>query len=141
VQFRPVIHYDSTAPATIDGPTGWIDVFLDWWDRTNVWRKSEIDLSRFEMLRDWKGHTYAACWWSALQTVITPDGRVWACLNKRGYEGACIGDINTQSFAEIWAAAPVHEVNDQCRVMCRGHIPNTALAPIMDAQFAHKEFV
>jgi MoaA/NifB/PqqE/SkfB family radical SAM enzyme len=140
VQFRPTIRYKADAPGEIEGDVAWVDAAMEelrWLaGRPGV----EIDLQRFEMLRDWQGHPYPTCWWSGLQTVITPDGRLWACLNKRGYAGAALGDLHTESFADIWARAPIQQVNGACRVMCRGHLPNLALDEML-AEREHGEFI
>ncbi len=140
VQFRPVIRYHHNSPGAAVGNRDWIVEFLNWWQRMKQSQSAEIDMSRFVMLRDWRHHGYKVCWWSALQSVVTPDGRVWACLNKRGYLGACLGNIHKQSFTDIWKQAPIQNVDDQCRVMCRGHIPNLSLDAMM-APCAHQAFV
>lgn len=139
VQFRPTIRYKSEAPNEIDGGIGWIPgaiSLLETMDRNGV----EIDLSRFDMLHEWTGHGYSQCWWSGLQTVITPNGKVWACLNKRGMDGAELGDLNDESFETIWERAPIQVVNDHCRVMCRGHIPNMELKGMFEHK-PHGEFI
>ena len=66
----------------------------------------EADTDRFRAYRDWDGHGYGTCWWSALQTCITPNGSVWTCVNKREHSGAKVGDLSRESFADIWARRP-----------------------------------
>lgn len=142
VQFRPVIDHDLACPSERAGDADWV---LDAMPTLRALEQEsgvEIDVSRFAMYRDWQGHGYRQCWWSALQTVITPDGRVWACLNKRGFEDAALGDLRIETFADIWQRAPVQDVNERCRVMCRGHIPNRTLAPMMGRNgHVHTEFI
>lgn len=137
VQFRPIIYYDEVAAED----RGWLDDFL--YRLKRVTRRSDVivDESRFHMYHAWKGHGYEVCWWSGLQAVITPDGQVWACSNKRGFRGASLGDLNRESFAEVWDRAPIQKVDGQCRVMCRGHMPNLILGPMMQEAGRHGNFI
>ncbi len=98
------------------------------------------DIDRFRMYRDWTGHGYETCWWSALQTCITPNGKVWVCVNKREHAGAEIGDISVESFPEIWERRQVAKVTGDCRTLCRGHLGNMAVDKMMQP-IAHSEFV
>lgn len=129
-QFRPQIDYDLNQP-NITRPQYWIadavEVLKD------VTRDPFViaDIARFRALQNWRGHGYQTCYWTQLQAMITPDGRVWRCVNRRGFEEDCIGDLNTEPFAAIWERSAPFTVNDQCRVMCRGHIPNLALNQAM----------
>jgi hypothetical protein len=75
--------------------TAWIDKampFLE--ERGRRWPHVELDLERFRMYRGWAGHGYRTCWWSVLQTCITPNGKVWVCVNKREHPAAEIGDLS-----------------------------------------------
>lgn len=126
-QFRPTINYDQNNPsAAIEHPT-WIN-YLPTVNLKNV----VFDKERFLQYQNWLGHGYTTCYWSALQTVITPNGKVWRCVNKRGYEDALLGDLTQESFASIWERSGVASVVDsKCRVMCRGHIANQTLDKLM----------
>lgn len=139
IQFRPTILYDQDDPAKLIEATQWMPEALELLQAIESDR-IEIDLDRFRMYQDWEGHGYTTCWWSGLQTVITPNGKVWTCANKREHPGAELGDLSSESFAEIWARRELAKVDDDCRVMCRGHIPNLALAEIFAAR-PHAEFV
>lgn len=145
VQFRPIIHFDFEAPAESESvqECEWMDDSFSLARLSDLSKRSDVvvDISRFAMYRDWSRHGYATCWWSGLQTGITPDGRVWACLNKRGFADASLGDLNQDTFAEIWKRAPIQQVDDRCRVLCRGHIPNLALAPMMVKGGEHRNFI
>jgi len=99
------------------------------------------DRERFDMYRNWKSHGYKTCYWTQLQSVITPDGRVWACCNRRGFEDSCLGDLNKSSWLEIWENNHSWKVNKDCRRMCRGHIPNLTLNMIMNPTNKHKNFI
>ena len=143
VQFRPVIDYNQDEPGqlveNVDHHT-WLNYAaqrLGWYDNPFV----VADLDRFRMYRDWEGHGYKTCHWSALQTVITPNGKVWRCLNKREHPEALLGDLTTESFSDIWErAGSTCAVDGKCRVMCRGHIANITLDAIM-AEPAHRSFI
>jgi hypothetical protein len=52
---------------------------------------------------------------------------VWTCSNKRGYEHDCLGDLNDEPFPAIWSRRTIPQVNEKCRVMCRGHLANREL--------------
>lgn len=130
-QFRPMIEFDPDDPSFILGETGWIDELRSClWEYENA-EDVIADPARFQMYRTWAGHEYKTCHWSRLQTVITPNGKVWACVNKREVPEACMGDLTTQRFAEIWASYQALPVNDKCRVMCRGHLANVELDKLM----------
>ena len=140
VQFRPTILYDTDHPASRVGDVSWVSKAARILEGLSTRHTVEIDISRFKMLQHWREHGYSTCWWSGMQTVITPNGKVWACLNKRGMDGAELGDLNTEFFDDVWQRAPIQAVNEQCRVMCRGHIPNLELSAIMEDRL-HGEFI
>jgi len=99
------------------------------------------DPDRFDMYREWKGHGYKTCYWTQVQSVITPDGRVWACCNRRGFEDSCLGDLNNEPWQDVWERSHAWKVNGNCRRMCRGHIPNLTLIDIMEPSNEHKNFI
>lgn len=141
VQFRPIVNYDQDAPSQLVEDTTWINGAINALRTYAGDPFVQADTGRFEMYRDWHGHRYPTCYWSALQTVITPNGRVWRCTNKRGYPDGLIGDLTQDSFADIWrlVGGPCR-VNDKCRVLCRGHIANLTLDAIM-TEPAHANFI
>lgn len=141
-QFRPAIIFDALTPSRPIGDLDWIDRFLGIAYFGDYPKGFVVcDRDRFQMYRDWNGHGYPTCRWTQMQTVITPDGRVWTCVNRRGYDGDCIGDLNQETFAEIWARSGPFTVNDHCRVLCRGHLPNLALNKIMAEKGPHDDFI
>jgi hypothetical protein len=101
----------------------------------------ECDPSRFEAYRDWRGREYDTCHGIKLNATITPDGRVWVCPQRRGMTGSEIGDLRRESFTELWARHPRQwtEFAD-CRVMCRLHLINEQLSPVLQA-YRHEAFV
>jgi radical SAM protein with 4Fe4S-binding SPASM domain len=92
------------------------------------------------MIRHWQGHGYITCYSAGLQTCITPDGSVWTCVNKREHAAAKLGNLRDESFGQIWQRGGPKLVNDQCRVLCRGHVPNLALQELM-REIPHGKFI
>lgn len=132
VQFRPTILFEQDAPNQLREDTAWVGWAIG---HLNAYADDPLviaDLDRFRMYQNWDGHGYPTCTWSALQTVITPNGKVWRCTNKREHPDALLGDLGVESFAEIWerSGGPC-AVNEACRVLCRGHIANLTLDAVM----------
>lgn len=139
VQLRPTISYTQDAPGVPAEDTSWMTDALPYLESLAC-PFVEVDLDRFRGYRDWTGHGYETCWWSALQTVITPNGKVWTCVNKREHPAAELGDLSVESFADVWVRRPVARVDGSCRVSCRGHLANLELDRIFASQ-QHAAFV
>lgn len=141
VQFRPIIQYKQDTPGQLAEDTAWLNFAIS---RLRDWEKDafvQTDIWRFEMYRDWRGHGYETCNWAALQTVISPNGKVWRCTNKREHPEALIGDLSVEEFATAWGRSGGScMVDSKCRVMCRGHIANVTLDSIM-TEPAHSSFI
>lgn len=140
VNFRPMIEFDKIHLSHLAQPVDWVDEVVELMDYYAGNAQVIADSSRFEMLRDWKTHPYPTCYWAQVQTVITPDARVWTCVNRRGFNGDALGDLHLESFPSIWRRSKAHKVDNKCRVMCRGHIPNLALNAMMEPR-KHAEFI
>ena len=141
VQFRPIINYDQATPTQRTEDAGWINQAIPLLRQYAGDPFVVADVERFAMYRDWQGHSYPVCHWAALQTVITPNGQVWRCTNKRGIPDGLLGDLTQDSFASIWQrAGGTCQVNDKCRVLCRGHLANLTLDAIM-TEPAHANFI
>lgn len=141
VQFRPLILYSQDNPGALAEDTTWITwavKFLRTYERDPF---VIADVSRFQLYRDWTAHGYPVCYGSALQTVITPNGKVWRCTNKREHPDALLGDLRVDSFENLWkhAGGPC-AVDGQCRVFCRQHIANLTLNQVM-TPMAHGNFI
>lgn len=139
IQFRPAVQYEQTAPGCPAEDTAWMTdciKALEWVSTSKV----IVDIDRFRMYRDWNGHGYNTCYYSGLSTVITPNGNVWTCVNKREHAGEMMGNLNDESFSDIWARRTLAHVNGDCRVMCRGHIANLTLNEVMK-DTAHVNFI
>lgn len=142
VQFRPTVAYSQQSPNQKADYPFWIDELLDT-PQVSFFEGNErvlFDRERFEMYRDWNGRPYSTCHWTQVQTVITPNGKVWSCVNKREHAGALLGDLTHETLADVWQRSGACQVDGSCRVMCRGHIANITLDAIM-TEPPHKEFI
>lgn len=144
VNFRPEINYQMGNPSQRAGDyPDWMSEFTAAMDNEIEWNGLpgvEVDVQRFRDYQFWHGHGYPTCYWAQMQTVITPNGKVWTCVNRRGFSGDCIGDLAVETFADIWIRSAAKAVDHQCRIMCRGHIPNQALAQMLSEQ-VHGSFI
>lgn len=142
IQFRPTILFNQDNPSVLEENTAWMDDALDALDEVVAECGDFVvfDRDRFTMYRDWTGHPYETCWWSGLQTIITPNGKVFACANRREHADAVLGDLSEESFADVWARHTPHKVGPSCRLMCRGEVSNRALDQIMKPR-PHAAFV
>lgn len=137
--FRPAIEASASAPCVVTADRAWVTDALPDLEALARYVDVEVNPSRFVAYRDWKGHGYRTCHGVKLVTTVTPDGRVWICPNRRGVTP--LGDLRTESFADIWARHPRHyAVDDGCRAMCRLHLTNQQLAPVFAAK-QHEAFV
>lgn len=141
VQFRPTVHFEMDAPGALAENTSWVTGALA---HLGAYQHDPFviaDTERFKMYRDWQGHGYSTCYWSALQTVITPNGKVWRCTNKREHPDALLGDLSVESFADVWGRSGGScAVDGACRVLCRGHLSNVMLSEVM-APMVHENFI
>lgn len=131
IQFRPTIMFNPEKPCMVDEEMGWMDAAVQLLESLHGTDKMIVDLERFRQYRDWSGHGYPICWWSGIQTVITPNGKVWTCVNKREYPRAELGDLNDEPFTEIWKRRRIAYVDNDCRLMCRGYPANRILNDLM----------
>lgn len=141
IQFRPTILYDQATPGQPAEDTSWLDDAIEAIDTVTYYSDIvEADTDRFRLYRDWAGHGYHTCYWASMQSVITPNGKVWVCANKREHPAGELGDLTHDSFIDIWVRTPLINVNSDCRVMCRGHIANVELDRVMTPR-PHAAFV
>ena len=141
VQFRPMILHKLEAPGEIQEDTGWMEAIIPMLETLKKYPGVIVDVDRFKNYMNWQGHGYKTCWWSALQTVITPNGNLWTCVNRRGFDGDCIGNLDKDTLYNIWQEHQIKQVDHDCRVFCRGHIPNTVLDKVMSNSNPHNYFV
>lgn len=138
--FRPTIQTSPDRPGVPTADRAWISQALAT-VLARVAKQSdvEMDLDRFEEYAGWAGHGYTSCEGVQLNTTITPDGRVWLCPQRRGV--TALGDLRTESFADIWARHPGrYQVDAGCRVMCRLHPVNEMMATLRTPR-QHEAFV
>ena len=140
VQFRPTILFNEKRPNKLNEDTHWMQAMITEIKSIQRIKGIEIDVTRFWQYMNWARHGYPTCYWSGLQTVITPNGKMWACCNKRENPGALLGDLNDELFEEIWKRREFNAVDKDCRVMCRGHLMNLVLDPLMRASL-HDNFI
>jgi MoaA/NifB/PqqE/SkfB family radical SAM enzyme len=141
VQFRPMVWYDSQNPGKLIEDTDWMNEMIKELEHYPNYSDVIYDLDRFKNYRDWKQHGYKTCWWSRMQTVITPDARVWTCVNRRGMPDDELGNLNDELFVNIWGRHAAKIVDHDCRLMCRGHVPNVALDFLSQHPTGHELFV
>lgn len=139
--FRPTIETVPGDLAQIAGDRAWVTEALPTLWELKAEADVEVDPERFEEYRDWTGRSYATCYGVRLVTQITPDGRVWICPNRRGIAGSELGDLSTESFADIWARHPGQWTDfTSCRAMCRLHLVNSVLSKVHEPR-QHEAFV
>lgn len=124
--FRPLVSYAMDDPAAPDKSAGWITDALPLLETLSRLPDVECLPERFIEYRDWKRERpYQTCYGIRFNTTITPNGKVWVCPNRREFPGSAVGDLNTQSFSEIWAAHPGEWLDfEKCRIFCRLHMVN-----------------
>lgn len=141
VTFRPTVNTSPAEPSVITSDRAWIDHALKPLSVLAQDPFVEVDLQRFRDYRGWTGHGYSTCYGVRLVTMVTPDGRVWLCPNRRGVAGSEIGDLSRESFADVWAKHPGrYQVDGGCRAMCRLHLVNQSLTAAFTPQH-HEAFV
>lgn len=141
VTFRPMISFDQANPAEPTDDRSWITEALPTLRAAGTTPGVVCDVDRFLEYRDWTARSYHACMGIRLNTTITPDGRVWLCPNRRGFAGSSLGDLNQESFQDIWARHPGQWTDfEQCRVMCRLHLVNERMAMI-ETPMEHASFI
>jgi hypothetical protein len=89
---------------------------------------------------------YKGCPSTHLRTTVTPTG-VFVCPYWRGKEHMRVGDVNTQSFKEVWGGALRKEVMERldaskdCNFHCLRHDTNTAAINIKNKLDADETIV
>ncbi len=141
--FRPLIEVDVAQPSRPAQDRAWVTEALPLLSRLAREADVEVSAERFAEWQRWTpgSRGYDACHGIKFNATITPDGRVWLCPNRRGMDASCLGDLRTESFADLWARHPgVWTDFEQCRAMCRLHPVNQSAAAIF-APRAHAEFI
>jgi cyclic pyranopterin phosphate synthase len=139
VEFRPKISYDLKNPSVPNEDTSWAQKGLRELKLISKLPDLEVRLASFEHYANWR-REYSICRGILFTGIVTPNGKVWTCVNRRGFPDSEIGDLNKNSFSEVWANQKVFKVNDQCRVMCRADEINRTL-DVLSSPVPHEEFV
>lgn len=105
-------------------------------------RVTFADYKFTQLLQPDGGRNYKTCYSTDFTTCIGPDGAVWECLNRRGYEDSRLGNLLTEDLSEIWARKSRCR-NDLtgCRIQCRNNSMNRTLYQIFGAPIKHVNFV
>ena len=139
--FRPLVETAPSEPGVLLGDRAWVRVATPGLQALAAQPDVELDVARFHEWAGWSGHGYTVCQGPALNTTITPDGRLWVCPNRREYAGSCLGDLRVESFADIWARHPGRfPVTADCRAQCRLHHVNQALDALAQPR-EHANFI
>jgi MoaA/NifB/PqqE/SkfB family radical SAM enzyme len=139
---RPTIRTQPDAPGVPVGDRAWVAQAMPMLEQLAKQPDVEVDPARFEEWAAWTAHPYATCYGIRMNATITPDGRLWVCPNRREYAGAsCVGDLKTESFADVWARHPGKWMVDaDCRASCRLHSVNQTLAEVFKER-QHGSFI
>lgn len=139
--FRPTIETSPAHPSVCTADRSWVTRAFPDLEKFAVCADVECDPARFLEYRDWTGRGYSTCYGIRLVTMVTPDGRVWVCPNRRGVPGSELGNLQTAGFREIWARHPRQWTDfTDCRIMCRLNQVNTTLSMIHSKR-EHEVFV
>lgn len=88
---------------------------------------------KYDMAKDAKyGRYYKRCYGQQFATVISASGKMYICCHLRGYKKYCIGDLNKDTFKEIWNSKRRREVIEKidfsdCIPLCRDNTFNQIL--------------
>ncbi|MBU1147723.1 MAG: radical SAM protein [Candidatus Omnitrophica bacterium] len=88
---------------------------------------------KYDMIKDPKyGRNYGRCYGHQFATVISASGKMYICCHLRGYDKYCIGDLNKNTFKEIWDSERRKEVARNidfrdCMPLCRDNTFNQIL--------------
>jgi MoaA/NifB/PqqE/SkfB family radical SAM enzyme len=139
VEFRPTIKYRLDAPDQPLGDARWISDALPDLIKLGQEEWIEARLSSFRNYWQWE-RPYTACHAVHFTGVISPNGRVWTCVNRRGFKDSLVGDLRRETFQEVWSRVKSVEDLTHCRVMCRGHALNLQLDRLA-RPLPHEEFI
>lgn len=88
---------------------------------------------KYDMARDAKfGRYYEKCYGQQFATVISASGKMYICCHLRGYEKYSIGDLNKNTFKEIWFSRKRRQAIEKidfsdCIPLCRDNTFNQIL--------------
>ena len=88
---------------------------------------------KYDMIKDpMYGRYYKKCHGHQFATVISASGKMYLCCHLRGYDKYCIGDLNKNTFQEIWDSERRRQVAENidfkdCIPLCRDNTFNQIL--------------
>lgn len=88
---------------------------------------------KYEMARNPQfGRYYRKCYGQQFATVISASAKMYICCHLRGYEKYCIGNLNRNSFKEIWNSKRRKDIYENidfkdCIPLCRDNTFNQIL--------------
>lgn len=139
--FRPTVEVSQADPGVMLGDRAWAIDAQPGLRLLSQEPDVECNPDRFAEWANWSTHGYTTCHGIKLHATVTPDLRVWVCVNRRGLPDSCLGDLSRESFPAVWARHPGHwTVDSQCRAFCRLHPINSTLSTVF-AHREHREFI
>lgn len=140
VEFRPRILFDENNPSVANEDTDWVSKTIEELEFVQgFYSNVDARIEQFELYADYK-RTYQTCYGIMFTGVITPNGKMWKCVNRRGFPDSCIGDLNSESFVDVWAKQKPHTDFAKCRVLCRANVMNRTLDSVMQP-IPHEAFI
>jgi MoaA/NifB/PqqE/SkfB family radical SAM enzyme len=88
---------------------------------------------KYDMMKEKNyGRNYHKCYGQQFATVIAADAHVYVCCHMRGYDKYCLGDLEKNTFEEIWDSLKRKKVIENidfhdCVPLCRDNTFNQIL--------------
>lgn len=136
--FRPLAPENKLDPTVLD--YSWIPdampVLADTQRRFPNVRYADYKFTRMEEPRE-----YGTCFSTDFTTCIGPDGSVYECLNRRGFDDSILGNLLKEDLHNIWERKPRCRENlTNCRLQCRNDRLNATLYKIFGEVDPHANF-
>jgi MoaA/NifB/PqqE/SkfB family radical SAM enzyme len=139
-EYRPRILFEETNPSVANENTEWVGTALEHLGYiATVFPRVDVRSEQFKLYANYR-RDYPVCHGILFTGIITPNGKMWRCVNRRGFSDSCIGDLNKRSFAEVWANQRSFVVDAKCRVLCRADVMNRKLSEL-DKHLPHESFL
>jgi len=134
IQLRP--YHDSEHRIDYDKTT--LDYIAKYYPHTKLYNTS---MTRYEP------RTYKKCHGSRFTTVICADGKVYYCCLSRNNSRRMIGDLNFETFEEIWDREMLESVDknidvNKCPPQCKNHVINNRIESMINlSKDKHRNFL
>lgn len=150
VQFRPLVINMVADPSLSGGQFGDLSALRASYRAAQQFARDDFRVlwsgGKYDALgQPHAGRSYGRCLAHFLEAVVAADARVYICCHTQGQPQACLGDLRTHSFGEIWwseLAQAVYEAIDpriHCPPACRLHLQNRALQQLTES--VHPNFI